>query len=394
MKKYWKTIVISLVIVLTISTYYMQLAWASKDEISLELETVTGNNEEIKNLMIQGSFNDNGMYRQFTLQEGHMIHPEKRPYLQRLTSTYAPRSIQPYIEEHRDFMRGKGYNPTLYVEDDLRIIYTEIANKKPIYEDGKLKLKVDILDKQTKDRTTFEVMTNANSKQRWSNIFDVFVEDKLIKILVYSQLMDDEEELRLYTVDVNKQQLEEEAIIAQAKANMSHINIVYNRHEIKNDTYYAYSIEQYTEDEEGERSEIINQQVYVYNVRTNEKKELEIPENIKLANIQMMTDEEELIVSVKKENSIEINCYNMKHNDWEESVTFATPGAMLDQGDIFMHYMNGKLYVVFRTTGSNHLLIGDIYTGKTLYEGQFVKKDGEDLSIMDDLYVEDIYTLK
>ena len=393
MKKYWKTIVISLVIVLTISTYYIQLPRALKDEISLELKTVTGNDEEIKNLIIEGSFDGNRMYRQFILKDGQMISPEKQSFLGTVTNTYAPRSIQPYIEEHRDFMRGKGYNPTLYVEDDLRIIYTEIANKKPIYEDGKLKLKVDILDKQTKDRTTFEVMSDENNKYPWSNILDVFVENNLIKILVYSELFDAEEELRLYTVDVNKQQLEEETVIAQAKANMSNINIVYNRHEIKNDTYYAYSIVQYTKDEEGERSEITNQQVYVYNVRTNEKKELDIPDNVKFSDTQMMTDGEELVISVKKVNSIEINCYNMKHNYWEEPVTFATPGAMLNQFEIFLNYMNGKLYVVFRTTGSNRLLIGDIYTGKTLYEGQFVKKDGEDLSIMDDLYIDDIYTV-
>lgn len=393
MKKYWKTIVISLVIVLTISTYYLQLAMALKDEISLDLETVTGNEEEIKHLTIQGSFNDNHMYRQFTLQEGHMINPEKQSYLKGLTTIYAPRSIQPYIKEYRNFMRGKAYLPSLYVEDDLRIIYAEIANKKPIYEDGNLKLKVDILDKQTKDRTTFEVMTDEKVKYQWSNIFDVFVEDNLIKILVYSQLMDAEEELRLYTVDVNKQQLEQETVIAQAKNSVSRINTVYNHYEIKNDAYYAYSIEQYREDEEGDRSEITNQQVYVYNVRTNEKKELQIPENIKLANIQLLIDGEELVISVKKMSSIEINCYNMKHNYWEEPVTFAAPGALFDKEDNTMHYMNGKLYVVFRTTGSNRLLIGDIYTGKTLYEGQFVANDGENLSIIDGLYIDDIYTL-
>ena len=78
--------------------------------------------------------------------------------------------------------------------------------------------------------------------------------------------------------------------------------------------------------------------------------------------------------------------YYQKIIYWEEQ------GAMLDK-ETFMHYMNGKLYVVFRTTGSNRLLIGDIYTEKTLYEGQFVKKDGEDLSIMDNLYIDDIYTV-
>ena len=392
MKKYWKTIVISLVIILTISTYYIQLAKASKDEISLELENVTGNNEEIKHLTIQGSFNDKGMYRQFTLQEGRMINQEKLSYLQTLTTIYAPRPIQKYIEEHRNFMRGKDYNPTLYAEDDLRIIYAAIANKKPLYEDGKLKLQIELLDKQTKDRTTFEVMTHGNISYRWANIFDVFAEDKIIKILVYLQSLDGGEELRLYTVDVNKQQLEEEAIIAQVN-NMSHMNMVYNMHEIQNNPYFAYNIKQNSEDEEGERAEIINQQVYVYNVNTNENKELEIPENIKLANIQLMIDEEELVIYVKKENSIEINRYNMKHNDWEEPVTFATPGAMLDKENTFMHYMNGKLYVVFRTTGSKRLLIGDIYTGKTLYEGQFVINDGENLSIIDGLYIDDIYTL-
>lgn len=392
MRKYWKTIIISLVIVLTIGSYYTQLARASKTDISFTLETISGNTKEIDHLIIQGSYEIEHLYKPFDLSKDGFVDRGNRSFIENFTP-YVDMTIQNYIEEHRNFMRGKEYNPSQYVEDDSRIIYATIANKEPLYEGGRLKLQIDLLDKQTNDRTTFEVTTLANGGYHWSNVYDVHVEDKKIKILVKFVLMNGDQELRLYTVDVNKQQLEDDAIIAQAKAGTSNVNIVYNHNAIQNDAYYVYSIEQYSESIEEERLDITNQQVYMYNVRTNEKKELAIPVDIKLGNSPMI-HEEELIIPVKTANSIEINCYNMKHNYWEEPVTFTTQGAINDAEETFLQYMDGKLYVAFRTKDSYRLLIGDIYTGKSLYEGQFVRNDEEDLTTIDFLYIEQIYTLR
>ena len=63
MKKYWITILISLVIVTTIGSYYIQIAMASKNDVSFNIETISGNKEEIENLMLQASYQSGDIHR-------------------------------------------------------------------------------------------------------------------------------------------------------------------------------------------------------------------------------------------------------------------------------------------------------------------------------------------
>ena len=392
MKKYWKTIVISLVIVVTISSYYIQLAWASKDEIALTLETVSGNKEELNNLMIQGSYDTGGIYRQFNLLSGSMQNQENRSFIQNLTTPYAPFPMQNYIEQHRNFMRGKGYNLSQYVEDDTRLIYATIPDTNRLNQGGFLTIQIDMLDKNTNDRTTFEVKTTTKVRYSWTNVYDVHVENEQVKILVMYYLTNGDEELHVYTVNVKNQELEDNTMIAQSKSENSYISINFND-EIENSNYYVYQVGEYSDETEDDSSQKAESQVYVYHISTSEVEELVIPAELKPFTSSILVQDEDIILPVQSADAIEVYRYNMEQQQWEEPVSFTIQRIVNDDQEPFIRFMDDKLYSVYQASEGYRLLIGDVRTGKSLYEGNIVNKDNVVQTGTYTMYIDQIYNL-
>lgn len=121
MKKYWKAILISLIIVTTIGTYYIQQAMAKG--VSFKIETISGNKGEIENLILQASYQSDDIIRGLNISKDGSTN-ESRSFAGKLIGRNNPLMFQKYIEEHRSFMRGKELNPGQYFEDEDRLIYT------------------------------------------------------------------------------------------------------------------------------------------------------------------------------------------------------------------------------------------------------------------------------
>lgn len=393
MRKYWKTIVISLVIVTAISSYYIQLAWASKNETSLTLETISGNKEEIDNLMIQGSYEERGVYQLFDLSKDSSANPGNSSFIKSLIIPHAPLMIQNYIEEHRHFMRGKEYNLSQYVEDKSRLIYATIPDKDRLVRGELLTLQIDMLDKITNERTTFEVKTAVKARYDWTNVYDVHVEDEKIKILVMCYLTNGDEELHIYTIDVNNQELEDDTIITQTKSDNSYIRLNYNVDEIEKEKYYVYQVEEYSDLTEDDRSEITHSQMYLYNISTSEVEELDIPSDLKPFTSSTIIKDVEIIIPVQSANAIEVNRYNIEQKYWEEPVSFTIQSTFNKEQEPFLRFMDGKLYSVYQVSDGYRLLIGDVRTGKSLYEGNIVRNHNEMLNEINSFYIEQMYIL-
>ncbi|WP_438313212.1 hypothetical protein [Sporosarcina sp. FA9] len=76
-------------------------------------------------------------------------------------------------------------------------------------------------------------------------------------------------------------------------------------------------------------------------------------------------------------NGLEVYVFDIENEEWGENLTF----DLVDTNDEDMPYMkvmNGKLYAVYATNDGYNLLIGDLYTGESLYEGKLhLKNQGE-----------------
>ncbi|TQR36965.1 hypothetical protein C7Y47_04435 [Lysinibacillus sphaericus] len=387
MKKYWKTILISLIILTTIGSYYIQQAMAKN--VSFKIETTNGDKGEIDNLILHATYQSDEIYRSLDISKAGSTN-KSESFIGELKGRYYPVMFQKYIQEHRKFMRGKEANPSQYFEDEDRLIYTTFSNKEG--RGGSFTLQIDILDKNTNESSSFEINMPDQVRYDWINERDVYVENGKIKILATSNL-NNEEELHLYTVDENKKELEQDSIIAKIESDevsRASIDIFNDNKKIQNENYFLYMVEKYKYLEDGER-EIISSPMYLYNYLNNEQKEWTIPAELKPYKHWIVLQEKDIFIPVRSTNGLVLNRYNIEKNQWEEPINFIYPSITNAKEKPSLQITDGKLYLVDRVSGGHLFLIGDLRTGESLYEGKIIIENKEKLDTDYSLYIEQIY---
>lgn len=392
MKKYWKTILISLIIVTTIGTYYIQLAMAKG--VSFNIETTSGNKGEIDKLILQASYQSGDIIRGLHISKDGSTN-QNRSFIGELIGRNNPLIFQKYIKEHRSFMRGKELNPGQYFEDEDRLIYTTFQSNGRKEGRGNLfTLQINTLDKHTNDSSSFEINMPDQVRYDWINERDVYVENGKIKILGTSYLNGDEE-LHIYTVDENKKELEKDSILAKltleerAQAN---INIFNDNNKVQNENYLLYMVEKYKYRDDDKR-ETISGKMYLYNYLNNEVKEWTIPDKLKPYMKSIFLHGTDIFIPVRSANGLELNRYNIEKKQWEEPLNLKYPSIENDKEEPFLQITDGKLYLVDRVSDGHLFFIGDLRTGESLYEGKIIIENKENLDADYSLFIEQLYNI-
>ncbi|MFJ8460548.1 hypothetical protein ACIQ57_15615 [Lysinibacillus xylanilyticus] len=389
MKKYWKTIFISLIIVMTIGSYYIQQAMVSKKDVSFKIETTNGNKGEIDNLINHASYQSGDIYRKLDISKDGSTN-QSGSFIRELIGRNNPVMFQKYIQEHRNFMRGKELNPGQYFEDEDRLIYTIFSNKEG--RGDSFTLQIDILDKNTNESSSFEINMPDQVRYDWINERDVFVENGKIKILATSYL-NGEEELHIYTIGENKKELEHDLILAKIELEekgQAGIHIFNEDNKVQNENYILYMVEKYKDLDDGER-ETNSSKMYLYNYLNNEVKEWTIPTELKPYMKSMILHGTDIFIPVHSANGLELNRYNIEKKQWEEHLSFKYPSIANDEEAPFLQITDDKLYLVSRVSDGHFFFIGDLRTGESLYEGKIINENKENRDADYSLMIEQIY---
>lgn len=387
MKKYWKIILISLVIVTAISFYYIQLAMASKNDVSFKIETISGNKEEMDRIALDATYNSEGNGSWLNISKDGSFEQQSQSFIRDLIGDDVPLMFEKYIQEHRNFMRGKRLDPSTYFEDEARLIYADF----PYYygqesQRNSLILQIDILDKQTNDSTTFEINTPVYVGYSGMDVLDVYSENGKIKILAIGYLRDDGEKMHVYTIDESKKELEDDSIIVQSDPDMSNFRIFNGFNIIQNESYYLYEARKYGKQKEDAEPELISSQMYLYNNSTSEVEKLDIPTELKPFMDSIAIQGVEIYIPVQSANGIELNRYHIEKKQWEEPSNFNYPSST-NEDDSFLQITDGKLYFVNRVSDGHSFFIGDLRTEETLYEGKIIRENKENLDKDYSLYI-------
>lgn len=394
MKKYWKTILISLIIVTTIGSYYIQQAMASKKDVSFKIETTNGDKGEIDNLILQASYQNGGnIHRWLHISKDGSTNQISRTFFRHLVEAYEPLMFQKYMQEYRNFMRGKVLNPGQYFEDEDRLIYTTFQSNGRNKGIGNLfTLQIDTLDKKTNDSSSFEINMPEQVRYDYINEKDVYVENGKIKILATSYL-NGEEELHIYTVDENKKELEHDLILAKLESEeraKTSIHILNDYNKVQNENYILYMVEKYKYLDDGER-ETIPSKIYFYNYLNNEVKELTIPAELIPHVKSMILHGTDIFIPVHSAIGLELKRYNIEKKQWEEHLNFKYPSIANDEEAPFLQITDDKLYLVSRVSDGHFFFIGDLHTGESLYEGKIINENKENRDADYSLMIEQIY---
>ncbi|MGA3674440.1 hypothetical protein [Lysinibacillus agricola] len=393
MKKYWKTILISLIIVTTIGSYYIQQAMASKKDVSFKIETTNGNKGEIDNLILQAGYQNGDIHRWLHIAKDGSTNQISRTFFRHLVEAHEPLMFQNYMQEYRNFMRGKVLNPGQYFEDEDRLIYTTFQSNGRNKGLGNLfTLQIDTLDKKTNDSSSFEINMPDQVRYDYINEKDVYVENGKIKILATSYL-NGKEELHIYTIDENKKELEHDSILAKFESEevgRASIHILNNYNKVQNENYILYMDEKYKYLDDGER-ETISSKMYLYNYLNNEVKELTIPAELKPYMKSMILHGTDIFIPVYSAIGLELKRYNIEKKQWEEHLNFKYPSIANDEEAPFLQITDDKLYLVSRVSDGHFFFIGDLHTGESLYEGKIIMENKENRDADYSLIIEQIY---
>lgn len=392
MKKYWKLLVISLVIVTTIGSYYVLRATANKNDMSFTFEMTNGNEKEIDNLVLEATYQSNHTSHWLQISNDSAIDSKRQSFIGNLMSapSYEPLNIQRYIQEYRNFMRGKERVLNNYFEDETRLIYVNLPNEE-VLKGNPITLKIDILDKETKDHASFKINTPAETNYNFINVRDVYVDKGKIKILAANYLTSGGEEFHIYTVDENNRVLEDDSIIAESGSGRTSIRVFRDgSNKVQNENYYLYAVDKYANHKETGETTFLSSKMYVYQNSTSEVEELVIPTELKLFKDSIVIDDEDIFIPIYSANGIEMNRYNMEKKQWEAPLNFNYPSVTKVGNEPFLKLLDGKLYFVNLVSGVHTLFIGDLQTGETLYEGKIIREGGEKQDKAYSLYIHQV----
>jgi len=396
MKKYWRTILISFIVVAIIGTYYFQkVAMASKNDVSFKIETTSGNKEEIENLILHTRYQSGDSLRWFYITKDSSTNMINQSFFEDLLASNEHEILEEFIQEYRGFMRGKELNPNMYFEQNTRLIYaTFLDNGRKERQGSFLTLQIDTLDKNTNDSSFFEIDTPVQANYDWINVKDIYVGNGKIKILATNYLYNGGEELHIYTIDEDKKELENDSIIAKlaSEERVNAIRVFNANDNIQNQDYYLYMVEKFGKHKgDGER-EITSSQIYLYNNVTNEQEEWIIPDELKPYRKSIVMHGANIFIPVYSANGLKLHRYTIEKKQWEEPFIINYESTANDNEIPFLQITDSKLYLVNHMTDGYALFINDLRTGESLYEGKIVngKKENQDPDYS--LYIEQVYS--
>lgn len=115
MKRYWKIISICLVTLLVIGTFYTQSSFAANKRVEIEFEKVSGNEDEVKNVMIDGVYWDRSSQPiQITNEETRDLNNQS--FLQKLDRIHVPPMFDDLVKQQKNFMRSKDLVPNYFLK--------------------------------------------------------------------------------------------------------------------------------------------------------------------------------------------------------------------------------------------------------------------------------------
>ncbi|MFJ7647622.1 hypothetical protein ACIQ1H_08730 [Lysinibacillus sp. NPDC097279] len=380
MKKYWKMVVIFFVVVITVGVYYMQLAVASKNDVSFKIETISGDKEEIENLMFQANYQSGDSDRRLYITKDGSTPQIRHSVIAKLKDPFQTLMFQNYIEEHRNFMRGKVLFPSNFSENETHIIYAAPPNKgQKVIQGNLLTFNIDLLDKKKNDSLSFEVSTIAQASYNFIVINNIYKENGEIKILATGAPINGGEELLLYSVDINNKKLLSVSILAKVESDKeikSSLSIFKDNSKYQN-VYFVYMLEKYKDQYEDGGRNTISRQISLYNNKNNAQEELIIPEEMTPDLYRLMLREGDIFIPVYSSDGLQLNRYNIEKKQWEMPLHFNLVSPVNDEREPFLQIANGKVYLAESVSNEHLFFIYDLYTGESLFEGKIIKENGE-----------------
>lgn len=428
MKRYWKLILLSVVILLTISIFYVR-SYVTLSSHFPEL-VFDGEGELTESIKIYGYVYDESLgSSDFLLTADGPRYYNDIPFLESLSeSFYMAPAIQNLQIEQRSFMRGKYADPQSFFEDEETVAYVEISGFDYTEETEGI-FNIEVLDKASGNKNAFSVSFPDVEHYDYAYVTDVQVVNGKLKVAsqnsAWRSVESSEnssqgsyiEEVHIYQFDLDNQRLVGHETIefsddfAEAENIDPMIEMINNRSEIGSEEYLLvkqtyqqdeYSSEGNEEDDSTNNNAETN--YFFYNYSTNEQGQIELDADSG-GQLQMQALEGTVLYDATVEgNELQVQLYDIENGIAGETISVELPdrqqtssvdsGAAPDYftGDYIMQVKDGLIFLMNAYASMPDSEIGlvvlDTESGSTVYQGTVTTKESnsdaaQDLNIFE-----------
>ncbi|SIR84354.1 hypothetical protein SAMN05878482_106136 [Peribacillus simplex] len=220
MKRYLCSIIIGMVVILSIGTYYVKVASSASSLPKYTFKTLEGSDKELDPVIINGTLqNSSTFYEPLTIESNTTTYASERSYLENLTGRQ-DQKIERLVKEHRSFMRGKDSISSLYEDDDF-LAYAWVNSD--FTNNGKMEAEFDIglLEKKDEEETSFQIKLPDQERIMNVDVRDVQLVHSKLQVLTMIDVNSNNEkqtkEVHLYTIDVaNKKVLSDKTLVSES----------------------------------------------------------------------------------------------------------------------------------------------------------------------------------
>ncbi|USK64526.1 hypothetical protein [Peribacillus frigoritolerans] len=382
MKRYLCSIIIGMVVILSIGTYYVKFSSASSLP-KYTFKTLEGSDKELDPVIINATLENGSFYEPLTFESNTTTYESEKSYLENLNGRQ-DHQIERLIKEHRSFMRGKDSISSLYEDDDF-LAYASVNSE--IMNNGKMEAKFDIglLEKKDEEETSFQIELPNQERIMNTDVRDVQLVHSKLQVLTMNDVNSNNEkqtkEVHLYTIDVaNKKVLSDKTLVSETFTYPDQVDFQMPTDVAPSqpNNMVLISLIKGVNHEDGPFEEKLKEsKLLSYNYETEKL------ETVKKGSLSLdmersgYADGKNLYVVEMKSGKYRIKTFDLSSqtltNDTELDLA-------VNKKEHFAAIKNGRVYFLLGnevdqdslTYKPVQLLIADLKTGKTLYKGETV----------------------
>ncbi|MFH0069599.1 hypothetical protein [Peribacillus sp. NPDC056705] len=396
MKRYLCSIIISLVVLLSIGTYYVKVASSASSLPRYTFKTIEGSDKELDPVIVQATLENGDFYEPLTIESNRTTYGSDRP----LWSDRYDHQIERLIKEHRSFMRGKDSISSLYEDDDF-LAYAWVNSE--FTNNGKMEAEFDIglLEKKDEGETSFQIELPHQERIMNIDVRDVQLVHSKLQVLTMIDVNSNNEkqtkEVHLYTIDLaNKKVLSDKTLLSETFTypNQVDFEMPIDVAPSQPNSMVLISLIKGVNHEEGPFEEKLKESKLIsYNYETEKLETVKKgPLSLDMAR-SGYADGKNLYAVEMKSGKYRIKTFDLSSqtltNDTELDI------AANEEEQYTAAFKNGRVYFLLNEMNQEgesnkpaKLLITDLKTGKTLYKGETVinKKNSKSFG----LYIDEL----
>lgn len=400
MKRYWKTLVIVLAVLLSIGSFYIKNAVSASSLPQFTFAKEFGDEREIMPIVLEGSFDRSGHFgsaESLHISNNKIQYTSEQSFIEQITEKYRNGyGIRDLQEKYPSFMRGKG-GPTSFYEDKNFLAYA-VIKEEDSSEKKDYSFNISLLDKEKEDWTQFAIEIPLKKSISFMSEGDVQLVGRTLKVVTeqgfYMNSNFEQKEVHVYSVDLSSKKIMADDLIFKSEnvdsgfIDYQKLNETNIRNPNKYVVYEKFYLEKGTDSQENKTLDKRRSELIVYNLETGKQEtiQMDMVKDPDYTGYQSFYDDSSIYVVNEKDDRLKIETHDIKSkqltNTFEFPILSSGNGEdtkLIIKKDRIYLYSADESYPRQTQQPSGLLIVADLMTGKTLYKGKLEAKKGTEM---------------